>query len=71
LANPEFSGGVALSALQNQFAEAKVFEPEMAAVGLDCEEAVPDLDRRFANPINAALLDMLTSTDCLLNMLKE
>ena len=66
-----FQRGVALSALQNQFAEAKVFEPEMAAAGLDCEEAVPDLDRRFADPITSALLDMLTSTDWLLNMLWE
>jgi hypothetical protein len=55
LAYPEFSAAVILSTLQNRFAEARVFEPEMVAVGMDCEAAVPDLDRCFADPVNAAV----------------
>ena len=46
---------MSLIVVQNQFAEARVFEPEMVAVDMDCEVAVPDLDRRFADPINAAV----------------
>lgn len=55
LASPEFSGAMSLIVVQNQFAEARVFEPEMVAVDMDCEVAVPDLDRRFADPIDAAV----------------
>jgi len=35
--------------MQNQFAEARVFEPEVVAVDMDCEAAVPDRGRRFAD----------------------